>query len=377
VLALALRRAPESLRAALAGVLVFAAAAVTACGGGGGGGTQPTKVPVASIDVSPSPLSVTVGQTSPLNATTKSAAGATLTGRTVQWSSADQTVATVSTSGSVTGVKVGSTTVTATSEGIHTDVIVNVSAVPVASVDVSPSPLTVTAGQTAQLTATAKNAAGEALAGRAFTWSTADQTIATVSAGGLVSGVKVGSTTITATSEGVHKDVTVTVTPMAVATIDITPTPLTVTSGQTAQLTATPRSSGGDALTDRAITWSSADAAIADVSASGVVTGKKSGTTTVTATSDGVHKDVAVTVVAGAAASVVFVSQPRDTVAGAAIAPPVQVKVLDAQQNLVTSASTVTMALIGGATLEGALSVNTVNGVAAFSNLVIKQKGTA
>ena len=81
-----------------------------------GGTTTPT--PVASVEVSPSGETVIeVGQTVQLSATTKDSAGNVLTGRTVTWSSSDGSVARVSETGLVTGMGVGSATITATSEG--------------------------------------------------------------------------------------------------------------------------------------------------------------------------------------------------------------------------------------------------------------------
>ena len=72
---------------------------------------------------------------------------------------------------------------------------------PVASVTVSPTTATVAPGGSVQLTAVATSASGTALSGEAFTWSTSDTAVAKVSATGLVTGVALGSTTITATSE--------------------------------------------------------------------------------------------------------------------------------------------------------------------------------
>jgi acid phosphatase len=72
----------------------------------------------------------------------------------------------------------------------------------VASVTVSPPSASVQVGQTAQLTATPKQASGASLGGRVVTWSTSDSTVARVSATGLVTGRAAGSATVTATSEG-------------------------------------------------------------------------------------------------------------------------------------------------------------------------------
>ena len=72
----------------------------------------------------------------------------------------------------------------------------------IASVSVTASATSIEPGATAQLTATAKNAAGVSLPGTA-TWKSSNQNIATVSSTGLVTGIAEGNATITATISGV------------------------------------------------------------------------------------------------------------------------------------------------------------------------------
>lgn len=86
--------------------------------------------------------------------------------------------------------------------------------VTVASVTVNPATATIQVGQTVQLAATTKDAAGKVLTGRAVTWASSNTTVATVDATGLVSGAGQGSATITATSEGQSGTATVTVNPV-------------------------------------------------------------------------------------------------------------------------------------------------------------------
>src|SRR6266568_3740851 len=74
-------------------------------------------VPVTTVTVSASSASVSVGSTQQLSAVVKDASGNVLTGRTVTWTSNDAAVALVSWSGLVTGLALGSATMTATSEG--------------------------------------------------------------------------------------------------------------------------------------------------------------------------------------------------------------------------------------------------------------------
>src|SRR5213596_1737642 len=71
----------------------------------------------------------------------------------------------------------------------------------VASVTVSPARASVHPGETVQLTTTIRDSNGNALTGRLITWASSNPAVATVSGGGLVRRVTVGSATITATSE--------------------------------------------------------------------------------------------------------------------------------------------------------------------------------
>src|SRR5437870_4799454 len=218
-----------------------------------------TTVPVASVTVSPATASIRVGQTTQVTATPKDSAGGTLAGRTVTWKSSDTTVATVSPSGQVTGVAPGSATITATSEGKTSTAAITVTTVPVASVTVSPATASVAVGQTLQLTATPKDSTGTALTGRSVTWVSSNPGVATVSSNGLVTSGAVGTATITATSEGKAGSAAVTVTPVPVASVAVAPATASLTVGQTAQLTATPKDSAGGTLAGRTVTWRSGD----------------------------------------------------------------------------------------------------------------------
>ena len=287
-----------------------------------------TVVPVTSVAVSPGASSLQIGGTVQLTATTKDSAGNVLTGRVVTWASSAPAVATVSASGLVTGVAAGTATLTATSEGKNGTATVTVNPVPVASVTVSPASSSLFVGQTAQLSVTTKDSAGNVLTGRAITWASSSTTVATVSATGLVTAKAAGSATLTATSEGKSGTATVTVTvaPVApVATVTVSPASASVATGQTVQLTATPKDSNGSALTGRVVTWATSNAAVATVSTSGLVSGLVAGTATITATSEGKSGTSAVTVTvapAGCAAACRYVDPAgNDGNAGTRTAP--------------------------------------------------------
>src|SRR5213593_879837 len=172
---------------------------------------------------------------------------------------------------------------------------------PVATVSVTPASLSLTAGQTGQLTATPRDSAGNALPGRVVTWVSSNTVVATVSGSGLVTAKAGGSVTITATSEGQSGSAAVTVTTVPVATVSVTPASLSLTVGQTGQLTATPRDSAGNPLAGRVVTWVSSNTVVATVNGSGLVTAKAAGSATITATSEGQSGSATVTATAATA----------------------------------------------------------------------------
>ena len=174
------------------------------------GGTQAQTpvfvipVPVASVTVSPPTAALVVGTTQQMVATMLDANGNALSGRVESWGTSDFTKATVSSTGLVTAMAAGTTTITATSEsraGTSQITVTNVIPVPVASVTVSPPTATLFVGTTQQMVATTLDANGNALSGRFVSWGSSDFTKATVTSTGLVTAMAAGTTTITATSE--------------------------------------------------------------------------------------------------------------------------------------------------------------------------------
>jgi len=276
----------------------FGTATITASAEGktGTASVTVTPVPVATVTVAPPTVSISTIQTATLTATMKDAAGNTLNGRAVSWTSSSPLVASVSQSGVVTGLVPGTTTITATSEGKTGTSSVTVTLAPVSTVTVTPSPSSAFIGATTQLSATTKDVSGNVLTGRTISWDTSNSAVATVSQTGLVTGVAAGSATITATSETKSGASTVTVTQAPVATVTIAPTAPSVAEDATITLTATLKDANGNVLTGRAITWSSGNNTTATVSQAGVVTGKKKGSVTITATSEGKSGGVTVTV---------------------------------------------------------------------------------
>jgi hypothetical protein len=180
---------------------------VAACGGGG---SEPPPA-VATVEVSPALSDRQVGQTLQLSATVKDVSGNILSGQQVAWSSSASTVASVSSSGLVTASAVGTALITAAAGSRSGVATVNVVPEPIASIAVAPTRDTLLTGETAQLTATMRDASNNVVTGRPATWTSTSPTIASVSNSGLVTGVADGVATITVTADNRSASATIVV----------------------------------------------------------------------------------------------------------------------------------------------------------------------
>ena len=262
-----------------------------------------TSVPVASVTVSLNAPSLLAGQSTQANAVLKDANGAVLTGRSVVWTSSDPTIATVDGTGLVTTTKAGSLTITATSEGKSGSAatVVGTSTVavePVATVTIAlPSSLNV--GQSAQASVTLKDQNGNTLSNRPIAFVSSDANIASVTSSGLVTALKGGAVTITASAEGKSASAVVSaVAPKpAVHMITLAAGTTTLKIGEITQVTAVPKDINGVPISGLTITWSSSPSSVATVSSNGVAAGRSAGTAQVYAKADTVTRSIALTVV--------------------------------------------------------------------------------
>ena len=151
-------------------------------------------------------------------------------------------------------------------------------------------------GDSEQLAATLRNTAGDVLSHRAISWTTSDATVVSVTADGLITAVKSGSATVTASAGGKSSSVLFTVTPVPVATVAVSPPSASVAAGSTQQLSATLTDVHGNVLTGRTVSWQSDHPEISTVSSTGLVTGVAAGSAHITATSEGKSGTSSITV---------------------------------------------------------------------------------
>ena len=294
---------------------------ITASAGGKSASATITvsQIPVASITITPNNPTVSVGQSTQLTAVTKDSAGTVLPGRVVRWKSQNAATASIdSISGLLNGVAAGSTSITATSEGVSASVTATVNAAPINSVVLSPNVAQLRVGQTQQLTATVTDVNGNPVSGATVTFSSNNTSVASVASATattaqIQAGPNTGNATITGTSGAKTGTATIIVSLVPVDSVHVTASQDTLTVGHQDTLTATAFDSTGAPLNGRPITWRSSNNAVATVNGAGIVTTVRSGTVVMFATISGVTGSVTL-VVNPVPVGSVTVSPSSDTV---------------------------------------------------------------
>jgi uncharacterized protein YjdB len=215
--------------------------------------------------------------------------GVFVPGQTVTWSTSNAGVVSIDNNGLATAVAGGSATISAAAGGVTGTTTIEVR-FPVGTVTVGPTGQTIRQEGALQLTAVTIDQGGATVTGRAVTWASLNPSIATVSATGLVVGVADGTAVITATSEGVTGQVTVTVAGSpVVATVTVSPSAPFMAVGGQQQLTAVAKAGSGTTIGTAVFAWTSSNPAVATVDpATGLVTSVSAGTATITATAEGI-----------------------------------------------------------------------------------------
>ena len=248
----------------------------------------PPPVPVATrITITPSPVTFnSLSTTQKLAAAVYDQNGRIMSGAPVNWTSSDASVATVSSQGVVNSVGNGSAQITVRSGSASASVQVTVTQV-AASIQVSPPRLTIAVlGRTASFRATVFDAGRQAMPEAPVSWSSSDESVATVNADGVVTAVGNGTATIRATSGAATATALIQIMQRAVS-IEITPATARLTAvEQTLQLVAMAHDPDGVSIMNPLVDWTSSKESVASVSADGLVTAHRTGRATITATLD-------------------------------------------------------------------------------------------
>ena len=261
-----------------------------------------SQTTLTSIQVTLTTSSVAAGLPDQLTATGKYSDGTSKdVTASVAWTSSAENVATVSTTGAVTTLTQGSAKITGTLSGVSGSITLTVNAPTITKLAVSSTSASIARGTTVQFTATATLSNGNTEnATGLVAWTSSSPSVASINvrgAQGLAMGVTAGTSTITATANGLSASAILTVTSATLTSINVTPVNALIPLGTVQQFTATGTFS--DSTTQDitgTVVWSSAPTSVATITVSGVATGKDLGSVTITATSGAINSSVSATV---------------------------------------------------------------------------------
>ncbi|MEW6324057.1 MAG: FG-GAP-like repeat-containing protein [Nitrospirota bacterium] len=224
---------------------------------------------VASVEITPASPSGDIGGTVQFTAVARDAQGKICGAVTFSWSSSDNSIVIVNSSGLATLLFSGDPAdypapviITATANGTAmSDTATLTVTNPVDHVIVTPDPASMTTcvDPPLQFTAVAEDSSNNPLAVQPpFFWNSSDTGVATISGAGLATAVAAGVTQITATAYGIPSlDVPLTVSGGASITVTVTPNPLTLPAGSDDAFNAVVAGFSAD----DSVTWSVDDAA--------------------------------------------------------------------------------------------------------------------
>lgn len=173
-----------------------------------------------------------------------------------------------------------------------------------ASMTVAPGSSALTSlGETVQFVATVRDQTGAILNSALVDWSVDNTSVATISTGGKLTAVSVGSAVVSATSGNASSTVPVSIAQIP-ASVEVSPAASTLFLSETAQLSATAADALGNPLSNAQFTWSHADPDVATVDGTGLVRAVGAGTTTIFAMVGGVQAQASISVLRAPVGSV-------------------------------------------------------------------------
>jgi serine/threonine-protein kinase len=246
----------------------------------------PAPVPAPAVQLSVRvPDRLEIGETAKCTAFVLTDGRATPKPLASTWKSTDETVAAFQRDDTLIGVGVGRTTISAdTAEGVA-EVVLEVVAAAVRSIQLSIAETTLEVGGDARAAATARDARNAVL-DASFDWSSSAPSVAVVASDGHIVAKAPGSSRITASAGGISQSALLYVDAAKAASIALTAAPASLAAGESFVLGATVYDRRGQALSNREIRWDTSNRSVAVVDRNGVVTARAAGQVTITARCD-------------------------------------------------------------------------------------------
>ena len=240
-------------------------------------GNIPVVIELEDLSIDQEDFTMARGTTDALTVTATPEAA--LTGKTIAWSSSDEDVVIVDEDGNIEAVGIGTATITASVDDFSDSVDITVNA-PLTSITLDKQETTIKKGDTVDLKVIYNPE--DTTDSKDVTWTSSDNTVASVDEDGTVTALKDGTTTITAKVGDLTADCIVNVREVPLEGIDLNQNAITLNKGEKSEPLVVSYNPD-DTTDDKTVTWSSSDDDVATVE-NGVITATGAGTATITAT---------------------------------------------------------------------------------------------
>ncbi|PJE81338.1 hypothetical protein COU58_03050 [Candidatus Pacearchaeota archaeon CG10_big_fil_rev_8_21_14_0_10_32_42] len=214
----------------------------------------------------------------------------------INYTSSNESVATVNSTGFVTTLLSGNTTITASNGSINDTFVLNVFEAILTSINLTSPIETLVIGNTTQLISESFDQFNFPMS-VVIAYNSSNESVANVSSSGLVTALSMGNTTITASNGTISNNVTINVYFPVLTRIDLTPSSTILQSGESIQLDAESFDQNNNTLSV-VIAYNSSNESVATVNSTGFVNATGIGNATITAFNDSVTDTSLVTVVA-------------------------------------------------------------------------------
>lgn len=283
-----------------AGVIVgltVGTAVITASANGKTADANVTVTPekVSTVTVTPTTRTLRRSNSLQMSALGKNNQGVVINGITFQWASSNSSLASVDNTGRVLALAPGIVTISATSDGQTGTSLLTITEVPIGSCTLTPTTQKITVSGQAAPALVLRDTAGNVLSqtGRAITWTSDNNLVATVSPTGVITAVKAGTAVVTAadqTNPAISCTTNVEVVLARIVSANISPVGAGLRLGAQRQYTVALLDSNSQAISPvgRTITWRNPTPGVAIVSTTGLVTPTATGTGRVAVLAEGV-----------------------------------------------------------------------------------------
>jgi Bacterial Ig-like domain (group 2)/Bacterial Ig domain len=319
--------------------------------------------PATTVTVTPATVVLdAIGASASLTATAKDAHDNPIAGRSFAWTSSDGAVASVDPTGRVQAAGPGTAKVRATLDGSTGEADVMVQPLPATISLDPPSAQFTTVGATVQFTISAKDRNGFTitLPATAYTWTTTDPSVVTVDASGLATSKGSGAALVRASLGNASGQAQVTVQQTA-TTVSVTPAADTLTTAKpSVQLMVDARDANDQPILVPSLMWATSDAAVANVTSTGLVTAVANGTAIIRVNS-GAAKDSATIVVRLNAPAVAVIDSLASLMNTSLV-----ITAPGLLGNDTLGVPTATIVSFGGGSLPGSVATNPVGSTVTF-----------